>query len=76
MALAPLKEAERLSFDLPKRQVTVIHRGKPEGVLRLLTPLGFDAKIVSCSSADSLETSTGDEEEIIAQAETSYVGRP
>jgi len=71
MALAPLKEAERLSFDLPKRQVTVIHRGKPEGVLRLLTPLGFDAKIVSCSSADSLETSTGDEEEIIAQAETS-----
>lgn len=71
MALAPLKEAERLAFDLPKRRLTVIHRGKPEEVLRLLTPLGFGAKIESSSLADPVETSIGEGPECIAQAETS-----
>lgn len=71
MALAPLKEAERLAFDLPKRRLTVIHRGKPEEVLRLLTPLGFGAKIESTSLADPVETSFDEDEALVAQAETS-----
>lgn len=70
MALASLKDAERLAFDLPKRRLTVIHRGNPEEVLRLLTPLGFGAKIESSSLAAPLEISR-EGEELVAQAETS-----
>ena len=46
MALNGNSAVKSLSFDLAKREMTVVHEGDSAPVLRLLEPLKFGAKVV------------------------------
>ncbi|MEW6762983.1 MAG: cation transporter [Pseudomonadota bacterium] len=50
MALADVEGVQELSFDLPKRQLTIVHRTSVEPILSRLVPLGLGATVAESSS--------------------------
>lgn len=52
MALGTHSEIKSLSFDLAKRELTVLHEGDASPVLKLLEPLNFGSKIVRSDVAE------------------------
>lgn len=55
MALNGFGPVKSLSFDLGKRELTVIHEGAPDPVIRLMEPLKFGTKLVRSEGLGSSE---------------------
>ena len=53
MALADEKGVGNLSFDLHKRELTVVHKGEPHKLLTRLQPLNLGVMLVSSEPAES-----------------------
>lgn len=60
MALNGASSVKSLSFDLAKREMTVVHEGDAIPVLRLLEPLNFGAKVVRTDAHAPLEGDADD----------------
>ncbi len=56
MKLDDLDLIKHLDFNIPKRELTILHSGKASEVLEALIPLNFGAKIVSSSLSDDVLT--------------------
>lgn len=52
MALEPLDQVALLDFDLGRRQLTVVHEGDTDNLLRRLAPLNFGARLVETGEAE------------------------
>ena len=69
MALEKSNDIESFTFELSNRSLTVVHRGKPEDLLHLLTPLNFGATIADTKIAEAGEMnatpSSADESKVL-----------
>lgn len=52
MRLEEVQGIRNLDFDIPQRQLSILHEGSPEAILRALIPLNFDATIKSSMNVD------------------------
>lgn len=56
MKLEGFTQIENLDFNIPKRELSIIHSGSADEILQALIPLNFGAKIESSHQAEAFET--------------------
>jgi len=54
-ALGGREEVVNLIFDLPKRELTVVHTGSEDAITEALTPLNFGARVLATTTASELD---------------------